>query len=211
MKTAILILLVLLPAAGTAGWSGYPLSLECSIPPLTKHAPHGEARTGGHQTEVLWARGHRILKDEPPYGEPLDGLRWTYCGYHRKTGLHMLLKADHGVFTGVLIDDQTGALLPGGEKVLFSGNRQHYLVYEQPDGQDGETIKLFRRDGTLLWKGYNGLLTPDRKYVMSEFENMHWDDYNRLRATARDKGKAVIVTLTRGHRGQWEWLPRLSR
>ena len=62
----------------------------------------------------------------------------------------MLLKEDEALFTGALVDDATGALLPGGQKVLFSKNAQYYLAYEQPDGQDGETIKLYRRNGTLI-------------------------------------------------------------
>lgn len=177
-----------------------------------KQAPHGAKRLEAHVIEVGWAGGKRILKDKPPYNEPLDGLRWTYCGFNADLKLHMLLKEDEALFTGALIDDVTGALLPGGQKVLFSKNAQYYLAYDQPDGQDGETIKLYRRNGTLLWKGYNGFLSSNGKDVLATFESMHWDNHDRLQAIARlDDGKTQTVTLTQGAAGKWEWLPHISK
>ena len=149
-----------------------------------KQAPHGAKRLGAHVMEVGWARGKRVFKDKPPYDEPLDGLLWVYCGYNADLKLHMLLKEDEALFTGALVDDVSGVLLPGGQKVLFSKNAQYYLAYEQPDGQDGETIKLYRRNGTLLWKGYNGFLSADGKDVLAYFEDMHWDDQGRPQAMA---------------------------
>ena len=79
--------------------------------------------------EVGWAGGKRILKDKPPYNEPLDGVRWTYCGYNADLKLHMLLKEDEALFTGALVDDMTGTLLPGGQKVLFSKNASSILIW----------------------------------------------------------------------------------
>jgi hypothetical protein len=176
-----------------------------------KQSPHGAKRLGAHAIEIGWARGKRILKDKPPYDEPLDGVRWTYCGYHTDLKLHMLLKKDEALFTGALVDDATGALLPGGQKVLFSKNAQYYLAYEQPDGQDGETIQLSRRNGTLLWKGYNGFLSSDG-IVLANFESMNWDDHDRPQAIARlNDGKTQTVTLTQGSAGRWDWLPHISK
>lgn len=176
-----------------------------------KQAPHGAKRLGAHAIEVGWTGGKRILKDKPPYNEPLDGIRWTYCGYNADLKLHMLLKEDEALFSGALVDDATGALLPGGQKVLFSKNAQYYLAYEQPDGQDGETIKLYRRNGTLMWEGYNGFLSSDG-IVLANFESMHWDDHDRPQATARlNDGKTQTVTLTEGSDGKWDWLPRISK
>jgi hypothetical protein len=177
-----------------------------------KQAPHGAKRLGKHVIEVGWARGKRILKDKPPYNEPLDGVRWAYCGYKADLKLHMLLKEDEALFTGALVDDVTGALLPGGQKVLFSKNAEYYLAYEQPDGQDGETIKLHRRNGTLMWEGYNGFLSADGKDVLANFEDMHWDDQNRPQAIAHlNDGKTQTVTLTQGSAGKWDWLPHISK
>jgi hypothetical protein len=230
MTKARYILLLLSVVAGVAVQANCQQTLQCSVPSTRagadddfvqprsaeeaarfKQAPHGAKRLGAHAIEVGWAGGKRIVKDKPPYDEPLDGLRWIYCGYNADLKLHMLLKEDEALLTGALVDDVTGALLPGGQKVLFSKGAQYYLAYEQPDGQDGETIKLYRRNGTLLWKGYNGFLSSDG-VVLANFESMHWDDQDRLHAIARlDNGKTQTVTLTQGSGGKWEWLPHISK
>jgi hypothetical protein len=230
MTKARNILLLLSLVAGVTALANCQQILQCSVPSKRpgatddfvrprsaaevarlKQAPHGAKRLG-HTIEVGWAGGKRILKDKPPYNEPLDGVRWTYCGYNADLKLHMLLKEDEALFTGALIDDLTGALLPGGQKVLFSKNAQYYLAYEQPDGQDGETIKLYRRNGTLIWEGYNGFLSSDGKDVLANFEDMHWDEQNRPQAIARlNGGKAQTVTLTEGSAGKWDWLPHISK
>ncbi len=102
--------------------------------------------------------------------------------------------------------------MPGGQAVLFSPDQRYYLAFEQPDGQDGETIKLYQRSGTLVWKGYNGILSADGKSVIADFENVHWDNENRLKAAVRlDGGKTVALTLTQGKTGRWEWLPLVQR
>lgn len=233
MTKARYILLLLSLVVGITKLANCQQILQCSVPSTRpgvtdddfvrprsaeevarfKQAPHGAKRLGGaHVIEVGWAGGKRILKDKPPYDEPLDGLRWTYCGYNAELKLHMLLKEDQALFTGALVDDVSGALLPGGQKVLFSKNAQYYLAYEQPDGQDGETIKLYRRNGTLLWKGYNGFLSANGKDVLATFEDTHWDDQGRLQAIARlDDGKTQTVTLTQGSDGKWDWLPHISK
>jgi hypothetical protein len=232
MTKARYILLLLSLVAGVTALANCQQILQCSVPSTRrgatdddfvrprsaaeaarlKQAPHGAKRLGAHVIEVGWAGGKRVLKDKPPYNEPLDGVRWTYCGYNADLKLHMLLKEDEALFTGALIDDVTGALLPGGQKVLFSKNAQYYLAYEQPDGQDGETIKLYGRNGTLIWEGYNGFLSADGKDVLANFENMHWDDQNRPQATARlNDGKTQTVTLTQGNAGKWDWLPHISK
>jgi hypothetical protein len=131
-------------------------------------APHGAKRIGKRRLEIHWTSGKRIFTDTPPYDEPLDGIWWAYCEYDARVGMHHLLKQDRWLFTGALLNDRTGALLPAGQTVLFSPDLKFYLAYEQPDGQDGETIKLYTRGGILLWKGYNGILTADGKSVVAE-------------------------------------------
>lgn len=231
MTKARHILLLLSLVAGVNAQANCQQILQCSVPSTRpgatdddfvqprsaqetarlKQAPHGAKRLGAHVIEVGWAGGKRLLKDKPPYNEPLDGLRWIYCGYNADLKLHMLLKEDEALLTGALVDDVTGALLPGGQKVLFSKDAQYYLAYEQPDGQDGETIKLYRRNGTLLWEGYNGFLSSDG-IVLANFESMHWDDQNRPQAIVRlNDGKTQTVTLTQGSAGKWDWLPHLSK
>ncbi|HLK08204.1 MAG TPA: hypothetical protein VKV30_09690, partial [Candidatus Angelobacter sp.] len=73
------------------------------------------------------------------------------------------------------------------------------------------TIKLYRRNGTLIWEGYNGFLSSDG-IVLANFEDMHWDDHDRPQAIARlNGGKPQTVTLTEGSAGKWDWLPHISK
>jgi len=175
-------------------------------------APHGARRIGKHQLEVAWNDGKRVFADKPPYDEPLDGVSWAYCGYDAKLGVHLVLKRNEAVLTGALLDDRTGALLPGGQRVLFSPDQKYYLAYEQPDGQDGETIKLYERNGELVWTGYNGILSSDGITVVAEFKKMRWDNQDRLQALAHlDGGKTVTVTLTQQSDGKREWFPDIRR
>jgi hypothetical protein len=178
-------------------------------------SPHGAKRLSRHQLEVAWTGGKAIFKDTPPYNEPLDGLRWVYCGYSPTLKLHLIGKRDGDLFTGTLLDDRTGLRLPGGDPVLFSPDRQYYLAYEQPDGLDGEALTLYKRTGTVVWKGYNGILSRDGKSVVVNSEDMcdmRWDSENRPQATVHlDGGKKLIVTLTQTSNGKREWLPHVQK
>jgi len=91
-------------------------------------APHGAKRTGKRQLEVSWAKGRKLFKDKPPYDEPLDGVWWEYCGYSPTLKLHLIGKMDRDLFTGTLLDEITGMMLPGGKIVSFSPDHQFYLA-----------------------------------------------------------------------------------
>lgn len=189
----------------------FPMSPEETA--LLRQSPHGALRVSEHQLDVRWASGTRMFKDKPPY-EPLDGVSWAYCGYETALKLHLIRKADHGLFTGVLLNDATGSTLPGGLAVLFSPDSSLYLAYEQPDGQDGETLKLYKRQGVLLWKGHDFIVSPDGKSVIVDAENMRnmrWDDKSRPQATAYLKGgRTLTVTLRRDRTGKLDWMPRVT-
>lgn len=205
------------------------LALTCKVPPTPPRtvdsivlprsaeeaarlrlAPHGAKRLSERRLRVGWVGGSHIFGDKPPYDEPMAGVQWAYCAYSPTLNLHLLLKADGSVFTGALLDDRTGQLLPGGQKVLFSPDQQYYVAYEQPDGQDGETLKLYTRSGTKLWEGYDGILASDGTSVVANFEDLRWDAQNRPQATVSlEKGRTVALTLTQSSDGKWEWLPRL--
>jgi hypothetical protein len=224
-------LALLLFALCTPAQTREGLAMRCTVPPAKpapadelvrpksmqenerfRSAPHGVRRIGSHQLEVTWTGGKKVFTDKAPYNEPHDGIWWSYCGYEPKLGLHLLLKQDNYVFTGKLLDDRSGDVLPGGHVVLFSPDMKYYLAYEQPDGQDGETIRLHTRNGTLLWKGFNGILSPDGITLVADFERMEWDLQNRPRASGRlENGKTFTVTLTQGSNGKWEWLPHVDR
>jgi len=189
----------------------FPMSAEERA--RLQQAPHGAKRVSKHQLEVRWTSGTRIFKDKPPY-EPLDGVSWAYCGYNAVLKLHLIRKADQGLFTGVLLDDTTGSLVPGGEAVLFSPDQHFYLAYEQPDGLDGESLKLYKRNGVMLWEGYDFIESPDGESVIVDSENMRdmrWDKQNRPQATLYLRGgKTTTVTLMRDDKGKMDWLPRVT-
>ena len=67
----------------------------------------------------------------------------------------------------------------------------------------------------MVWKGFNGILSPDGKsvYIGSEdMQDMRWDEQNRPQATVYfGEGKSTIVTLTEGSNGKREWLPRVRK
>jgi len=178
-------------------------------------SPHGAKRLSRHQLEIGWAGGKAIFKDKPPYNAPLDGLQWTYCGYNPALKLHLIAKTDGGLFTGVLLDDQTGLRLPGGTEVLFSPDRQYYLAYENEDGLDGVNFTLYKRDGSVVCGGYKGILSRDGKSVIvnsEDMRDMRFDSQNRPQATAHlDGGKTLVITLTQTRSGEWEWLPHVQK
>jgi hypothetical protein len=225
MKTAILFMVLpLFLVAGIMAQSSRGVDLYCaaSVEPnsaretaLFHQSPHGAKRLSKHQLEVGWAGGKAIFKDKPPYDEPLDGLRWAYCGYSPTLKLHLIQKGDGDLFTGTLLDDQTGARLPGGSEVLFSPDRRYYLAYEQQDGLDGDNLTLYKRDGTVVWGGYNGVLSRDGKSVVvnsEDMRDMRWDSQNRPQATVRlHGGRTLVITLTHTRSGEWEWLPPIQK
>lgn len=228
MKSRLCILVFSLFVAGVVNRGYGQQALECSTRPggsadwdehliesgsaeesaRLKQAPHGTRRVDGHAIEVGWSGGKLMLKDKQPYDDP-DSVRWTYCGYNEVLKVHMVLKDGEAVFSGVLVDDRNGAILPGGQKLLFSKKAEYYLAYYQDDGRDGKTLKLYQRDGTLLWKGFDGLLTSDGKYQVAYFEKMQWDDQDRPQAIAHDikSGNVQTVTLTQSSSGKWNWSP----
>jgi len=179
-----------------------------------RRAPHRSGRPAAHELRVGWSGGQRVFRDEPPYAaEPgADGVRWVYCGYDGSLGYHLIGKADADGFSGTLLDDRSGSLLPGGLTVLFAPNRTMYLSSEQPDGQYGETLTLRSRGGAVLWNGYGGFLAADGSTVPGLFENLHWGKDNRLIASVEPSGKQrMTVALTRRANGKWEWVPAARR
>ena len=179
-----------------------------------QHAPHVSRRVKEHELQVGWNGGQRLFKDKPPFDDSMDGLYWVYCGYNLSLKSHLIGKYGRGdLFTGMLLDDRSGSLLPGATMVLFSPRRDFYLAYEQPDGQYGEDLKLYSSNGTMLWRGYSGFLSANGTTVLGNFENLHWDANNTLIAEIEPIGKRrmSVTLIRRGDSGQWEWVSVASR
>jgi hypothetical protein len=170
-----------------------------------KTAPHAAYRSGKHTLVIRWQRGNRSFRDQPPYTAELDGVHWSYCGFNSFLKMHLIGKQDVDVLTGVLLNDSTGAMFAAGETVLFSPSAKYYLAYEQPDGQDGATIRLYDVKGGLLWKGFNRLLSADGKNIVADFESVSWTKDDKLIAEYEDRNNRHKVILTRDKEGNWGW------
>ena len=174
---------------------------------ILRFAPHGKKRIGKHRLEVAWEGGKRVFADEPPY-EDLDGVVWIYCGYSPALKLYLLFERKESHFSGALLDDATGSLLPGGQDVLFSPGNRFYLAYEMEDGDVTEILKLYRRTGQLLWAGHNGLVAEDGS-LLADFKNLRWDAQDTVHAVAvpYGAGKPFEITLAVRDKGEWRWFP----
>ncbi len=183
--------------------TGYPRSARESA--ALRTAPNDAYRPGKYALVVRWRRGTRLFRDRPPYAAELDGVHWAYCGFDPTVKMHLIGKIDADVFTGELLDDGSGAILPAGETVVFSPSRKYYLAYEQPDGQDGPTLKLYDNEGNQLWKGFDGLLSKDGMYVIADFDRVSWTADDKLAAEYEQANKLHRLVLIRNSAGHWNW------
>lgn len=175
-----------------------------------QNAPHPSMRIGKHALAIGWLHGKHIFRDSPPFDEPLDGIAWYYCGYSPQLKMHLIGEDDIDVFTGVLLNDANGSILPAGKIVEFSPDGRRYFAYEQPDGQDGPTLKLYKSDGKLLWKGFDGLTSKNQKWVNADFETVEWTRDDRLLAEYTVSGVRHKLILSLSSDGNWHWKPTAS-
>lgn len=168
------------------------------------------SRIGKHELRVRAGGKTVSLRDDPPFDQDDDGTRYLYCDY--REGFYLIWTTDQITYTGVLVNEQTGAVTPGGERVLFSPDRRAYLISEQPDGLDGSVWKVFSVTGRESWRGYSFMPDPRRAgFMVATLDSSVWTDKGRLTATARcfnDLSHVWQVTLTRSaNGGDWDWRP----
>jgi hypothetical protein len=178
-----------------------------------RQAPHAVRRVGKHLLLVDWRAGTRQFKDKPPYMEgTLDGLSWTYCGYSPEAGVHVIQRNDSDWLTGVLVDEKTGSILPGGFSVSFSPDLKNYMTREQEEGAELENVKLYTRAGRLLWSGHNGLLSRDGASVVAAFDDLGWNESGNLTAEFKDnEGRKRTLILKLNGNKRWNWSSSVSR
>jgi hypothetical protein len=174
---------------------------------VLRKAPHGAKRIGKHTLEVNWAQGVRRFVDKDCTGEDIGGSCWEYCGYHASFHLHQINHEEDDLFTGVLLDDASGKILPGGGLVIFSPDGKKYLASSQWDGKEFSDWKLYSREGTLLWAGDSGI-TGKNNEVLAEFENPSWSSSGDLLVDSVDlvSGKKVVLILVQGAEKKWKWV-----
>jgi len=172
-----------------------------------RQAPHGASRLRKHILQVHWQSGAHQFKDVAPYMQgDMDGLYWTYCGYDSEAGVHVIQKNGSDLLTGLLVDEKTGSILPGGFSVVFSPDSRQYITYEQEEGAELHNVKLYTRAGKLLWSGHNGLLSADGQTVTAEFLRIYWDASGKLLAEFKeDGGRKQTLTLAMNAKGEWSW------
>lgn len=192
-----------------------PLELTCASADkdkeqtqIRKLAPGLVARKGAHLLKVTTKAGVQSFKDQPPYDEALAGVHHYFCD--RKEGFILLSVQDSDLFTGKLINEQTGAVTEGGESVLFSEDRRAYLTSEQPDGLDGNLWKVYAVNGKLSWSGYSYIPDKNPDYSYAQLDTPTWMPNGELVANATcslDLNRKWKVKLVKNN-DQWDWAPR---
>lgn len=124
------------------------------------------------------------------------------------------------MFTGVLLDNLTGKIVPAGQYVSFSNDKKKYFASVQPDGLDGEEWYVYTGNGVLIWKGLSGISKRHPKdkyeYFVADLDNPRWNSAEELEADLlcsadRDKpmtDKTTVALRLVGKR--WAWLPEVT-
>lgn len=169
-------------------------------------APHGAAREG-KTLRVRWRNGTQIFRNTGS-SDYLQGLHWQYCGFDAATGLHLIQKAEDGYFSGVLLRDSTGQILPGGFHVVVAPDRVHYLARSQGDGMDGEQweLRVFKT-GQLLRHDVSPEGDIDAVWWVSPTELRVRLQCPMLAAAPTNLGHVRVLKLTAAG---WTWQPSFT-
>ena len=196
----VLVGILLLSVRGFAD-SGTQLDCSGKESDRLKKAPSGTTRVSPHELRIPLLQGFKTFSDEPPFDQEFDGKEWWYCGYEPTSRVYLVGLRDQDVFTGMLLRQETGQLLEAGQSVVISPDASKYFASRQPNGMDGEEWRIYKMDGSLVWKGDSD---TDRRYKPS------WNAKGQLQARYRcgsePDDKAKTVTLTDRGSGRWDWL-----
>jgi len=212
MKNLQSILFALLALAGTT-LQAAPLELQCpggtedDQARISKLAAGVVVRKGAHLLKVSTKAGVQPFKDEPPFDEPMDGVRYYFCD--RQEGFILVRVDDIYEATGKLVNEQTGAVTEGGTSVLFSEDRRAYLASSHGGGLDGDAWRVHAVNGELSWSGFNFLSDDDEKHGHVDLSMPTWTPTGELAATATcasDRSRKWKIKLVKN--GWWYWAPR---
>lgn len=175
-----------------------------------RQAPKGARRVDTHVLEVITRKGPQRFVDKPPHDEGgMAGVHWRYCGYDAQAKAHLIEMTDTGLFSGILLLDESGELVRAGHTVLFSLNGKEFLAIEQEDGVDGEEWAVYDTSGRTKWKGYAGTIAKvgGIDSVVSTFERPQWTKLGELTARFVCTSSKIngVVTLARSPSGNWSW------
>lgn len=179
-------LIILLLAGMFAQVHAAGISLDCpdtGKEAVAMAAMHGKVvRHGKHELLIQTQAGLVRLKDEPPYDEELSGTKYSYLCM--REGFYIVSLNTEGLFTGVLVRDKTGKILPGGQTVMLSPDRSEYFISQQPDGLDGAEWMIYSMDGKRLWSGYSFTTRRKTTELIGDYllENPSWGKNNTIKA-----------------------------
>lgn len=172
-----------------------------------RSAPQLVTRQGKHLLLVHWEKRVQPFKDVAPYMEgEIAGVAWTYCGYSATLGLHAIQKNGEDKNSGVLLDERTGSILPGGFSVSFSPDLKSYITFDIQDGEDFSNLTLYSRSGALIWRGFDGIVDAQDQELTPEFDKVYWSHAGKLMAEYLDQNKKVVLVLTEVRKGNWKWV-----
>jgi hypothetical protein len=155
--------------------------------------------------QINWAHGAQQFVDNGCDGDGIGGQCWDYCSYDATLHLHLVGHEDEDLFTGVLLDDKTGRLLPGGASITVSPDRTMYLSVSQWNGKELSDWKLYTANGKLLWAGDSGMVGENHE-ILFEFADAHWSSSGELLTGYMVSKRKIVLKLTRIAGDHWKWV-----
>ena len=164
-------------------------------------------RIGKHEL-VITAGGKTLhFHDKKPYDNPGEGGEiYRFCGY--KAGFFLLEKDDSSASSGVLINEQTGAVTPAGSQVVLSPDHRAYVAIEHPNCADGESWRVYAINGRVSWQG-ESVVSSAKEDLPFYIGDPAWTEHGELTATAScgDPDKNSWKVTLKKIDGQWNWKP----
>ncbi|WP_162877996.1 hypothetical protein [Trinickia diaoshuihuensis] len=163
---------------------------------------HGMAsRLSEHLLQLHVAGKTLSFRDIP--GDLINNVAYSFCTSH--DGYTLIQWIDGVSFSGQLIDERTGKILPGGQLVLFSPDRRGYFAAHREDGSQGDYWAIYWADGRLAWQHIDYFQIdahePDN-YI--RLVNPAWTSHGELTAKTYEGHGAPIAKLIRID-GKWSW------
>lgn len=175
-----------------------------------KQAPKSVRRINKHVLEIATPRGRQRFVDKPQHDEgETVGVHWRYCGYDAHARAHLIEMIDEGSYSGSLLLEESGQLIPAGHTVWFSPDAREILGIKQDAGVDGETWAVLDRTGQIIWTGYAGIVADvdGVETVVATFELPRWTKQGQLTARSvctSSKTQETVVLIRSASKG-WGW------
>jgi hypothetical protein len=173
---------------------------------------HGAAvRVSERRLTVRWAGGTATFNSDSL--QDFGSLDYWYCGFNSAMGFHLIHKAEASYFTGILLSEKTGKVLPAGQNIIFAADGSRYFASLQVDGHEGPDWYVYTRSGMVMWTGEAEHPTGGVDRAVGILEKPRWTTKGEFQATlscpnGADTRPPATVTLTLLS-GGWTWMPAL--